>query len=173
MTACLSVWPWDCPWPLKSLHAISFFWGLIYVPSDWDSAVWFYFTNFTNPLPKHSKPTLCNRVIMQDWTKWKYSENHLRDDLLTETRKMCLQQHIIPFAPAVDKRNSFRTNNTYEYSSNYSYRYSFGKLNIIRFIKNVRFWPNILPNIWLNLAGKWIDFDWNFSLVALYWPNIR
>ena len=82
----------------------------------------------------------------------------------------------------VDKRNSFRTNNMYEYSSNYSYRYSFGKLAIIRFIKNVRFWPNIrqnaeysaiLPNIWLNLAGKWIDFDWNFSLVALYWPNIR
>ena len=151
MTACLSVWPWDCPWPLKSLHAISFFWGLIYVPSDWDSAVWFYFTNFTNPLPKHSKPTLCNRVIMQDWTKWKYSENHLRDDLLTETRKMCLQQHIIPFAPAVDKRNSFRTNNTYEYSSNYSYRYSFGKLAIIRFIKNVLFGrifgktPNIRP----------------------------
>ena len=63
---------------------------------------------------------------------------------------------------AVAKRKLFRTYPSYVLSSNYSYRYSLGKLAIFCFITNIRQFAEysaILPNIYPKLALKFMDFE--------------
>ena len=83
---------------------------------------------------------------------------------------------------AVTKRISLRTNSTYVYSSNYSYRYQFRKSAIFVLKRIYIFMPNIWknaeysaiqPNILHNLTCILSEYNSKITENSVKWPNIR